>query len=256
MTKRSVDIQSVSRVGLILSLFGPDRESVSTAEASDLIGVNRTTTYRYLASLVATGLLERREGRRYGPGPTLLQLGAFALGQRNVMRHAAVPMAALARQTGITSVLSIWGEKSPVVSHVEEAPTREILVTVRVGMQLRSSAAQASVFHAFRADDKSVRASLNEMPDDEQKRVRAEAQAVMERGYSGRISQRGIAVLAVPVFDDRHMVASLGLLSTRDVLDISEGTAQLFALRSCADEISTALGAIERPSTNSIGRDY
>lgn len=246
MTRSSVDIQSVNRVGLIFALFGPDRETVTTAEAAELIGINRTTAYRYLASLVTTGLLEPRDNRSYGPGPTLLQLGAFALGQRDVMHHAPAPMAVLAQQTGITSVLSVWGQNSPVVVHVEESPGREILVTVRVGMRLKSSAAQAAVFHAFRADDKAVQSSLHSMTAEEQRWVEAEAALVRKRGFSGRISERGIAVLAVPVYDDRRMVASLGLLSTRDVLDISDGTGQFTAVQRCADEISTALGATGR----------
>lgn len=242
MANGSVDIQAVSRVGLILALFGPARETVSTAEASELIGVNRTTTYRYLASLVAAGLLEPREGRTYGPGPTLLQLGAFALGRQDVLHHAPGPMAALAERTGITTVLSVWGTRSPVVAHVAESPGREILVTVRTGMHLRSHAAQAIVFHAFRGDDTEVQAALAAMPEEEQEQVRGRVAEVRERGFSGRVSERGIAVLAVPVRDQRRMVASLGLLSTRDVLDITPGSTELVALQECATEISTSMG--------------
>lgn len=242
MASNGVDIQAVSRVGLILGLFGPTRETVSTAEAAELIGVNRTTTYRYLASLVTAGILEPREGRSYGPGPMLLQLGAFALGKQDVMHHAPGPMAALARRTAITTVLSVWGERSPVVAHVEESPGREILVTVRVGMHLRSTAAQAAVFHAFRADDASVRASLKAMSADEREDVLRAADDVRTSGYSGRVSVRGIAVLAVPVIVGGRMVASLGLLSTRDVIDVGTESKELVALRECAEEIAASMG--------------
>lgn len=240
-----IDIQAVERVGRILALFGPGRETVTSAEAAELIELNRTTTYRYLASLAAAGVLELRGDRSYGPGPTLLQLGAFALGRRSVMLHAPEPMAELARATGVTAVLSQWGTSSPVVSHVEESPGREIVVTVRVGMHLSIQAAQAIVFHAFRSDDANVRGALQHMTAAEQGRVQEEAERVRDQGFAGRVSERGIAVLAVPIRDDRQMVASLGLLATRDVLDVSGSSPELSALQQTAAAISTALG---RPS--------
>jgi len=91
MSESKVDIQAVDRVGRILALFGSGRETIGTAEAAELIDLNRTTTYRYLASLVAAGILEARNDRTYAPGPTLLQLGAFALGRQDVMLHAPAP---------------------------------------------------------------------------------------------------------------------------------------------------------------------
>ncbi|MCH1881342.1 helix-turn-helix domain-containing protein [Agrococcus sp. ARC_14] len=237
-----IDIQAVERVGRILALFGPGREGVTSTEAAELIDLNRTTTYRYLASLVAAGVLELRGDRTYGPGPTLLQLGAFAIGRRSVMLHAPEPMAALAQRTGITAVLSQWGTNSPVVSHVEESPGREIVVTVRVGMHLSTQAAQAVVFQAFRSEDPNVQGTLRRMAAAEQRRVQREVEVIREQGFAGRVSERGIAVLAVPIHDDRQMVASLGLLATRDVLDVSSASPELTSLQETAAGISTALG--------------
>lgn len=244
MTSSNVDIQAVDRVGRILALFSPARQSVGTAEAAELIGLNRTTTYRYLASLVAAGILETKGDRAYGPGPTLLQLGAFALGRQDVMLHAPEAMSALSQRTGITAVLSQWGTNSPVVAHVEESPGREIVVTVRVGMHLKSTAAQASVFHAFRGEDKRVTNALQSLSAPECDTLREHAEVVREKGFAGRISERGIAVLAVPVRDNRQMVASLGLLATRDVLDVTESSPELAALRETAEGISAALGEL------------
>lgn len=246
MTTSSVDIQAVSRVGEILALFGPSRQTVTSAEVAQLTGVNRTTTYRYLASLVAAGLLENRPGRSYGPGPTLLQLGTFALSQQDVLLHAPGLMAALAERTHITTVLSLWGTRSPVVAHVEESIEREVLVTVRVGMHLRSNAAQASIFYAYRGDDKEVRSVIESLPAADRERVQRVVAEVHENGFAGAISERGIAVLAAPIWDNQRMVASLGLLSTRDVLDTSTGSAELALLRDCAREISEALGSGSR----------
>ncbi|BBG02995.1 MULTISPECIES: IclR family transcriptional regulator [Pseudonocardia] len=242
----TVDIQSVDRVGMILGLFGPHREAVSPAEAAELIGLNRTTTYRYLNSLVAANVLELRPDRLYAPGPILMQLGAFAFGRRDIAALAAEPMADLARATQITSVLSLWGASSPVVAVVSEPPQREIVVTVRVGMQLGWSTAQSLIFHAFRFDDSRVHAAARALDEADRELLHDRARSVRERGHASQVSPRGIAVLSVPVHDDRGMAASLALLSTRDVLDIDDDSEYLAQLSAAADTISASMGAPRR----------
>ncbi len=238
----SIDIQSVDRVGKVLSLFGPHREAVSSSEAAELIGLNRTTTYRYLSSLVAAGILELRPDRLYGPGPTLMQLGAYALGRRRILEIAPTPMAVLARTTRITAVLSQWGTGGPVVAHVEEPPEREVVVTVRVGMHLSEQAAQSQVFHAFRGDDRRVAAAVRALPAELREGLDDRLALIREQGYAGQISPRGIAVIAAPVRDTTGTVGSLALLSTRDVLDISPASEPLEHLLQTATALSVALG--------------
>jgi hypothetical protein len=48
-------------------------------------------------------------------------------------------------------------------------------------------------------------------------------------------------VLAVPVIVGGRMVASLGLLSTRDVIDVGTESKELVALRECAEEIGASM---------------
>lgn len=237
-----MDIQAVDRVGKILALFGPHRESVSSSEAAELIGLNRTTTYRYLSSLVAANVLELRPDRSYAPGPSLIQLGAFALGRREILQLAPEPMAQLAKETNVTTVLSLWGGNVPVVAHVEEPVAREVLVTVRVGMQLSALAAQTKVFHAFRHDDPRVRRAARSLQPDDRAAFEAELAVTREQGFATQTSLRGIAVIAAPVHDESGMVASLALLGTREVLDLSEDSVERQALLKTAATISASMG--------------
>lgn len=237
-----MDIQAVERVGKILSLFGPHRESVTSSEAAELIGLNRTTTYRYLSSLVAAKVLDLRPDRSYAPGPSLIQLGAFALGRREILQLAPGPMEGLARETGVTTVLALWGGNAPVVAHVEEPPQREVVVTVRVGMHLSAQAAQTKVFHAFLHDDPRVRRAMQNLHIDDRADCEAGLAATRERGYATQVSPRGIAVIATPVYDGGGMVATLALLSTRDVLDLAGDSAECRALLKTAETISTSMG--------------
>ncbi|WP_318152246.1 IclR family transcriptional regulator [Nocardioides hwasunensis] len=230
-------------MGMILALFGPHRESVTSTEAADLIGLNRTTTYRYLNSLVNANVLTLREDRTYVPGPTLVQVGTYAVGRRDVLKVAAEPMQALARETEITAVLSLWGAASPVVAHVEEPPRLEVVVSVRVGMQLSPVAAQTGIFHGFMAGAPSVVRAAREMDDADRERLQSSAHATVRQGYAAQVSSRGIAVLAVPVWDTHGLAASLALLTTRDVLDVETDGPELAALSRTAETISRMLGS-------------
>lgn len=238
-----MDIQAVDRVGTILALFGPHREAVTSTEAADLIGLNRTTTYRYLTSLVNANVLTLRGDRTYVPGPALVQLGAYALGRRDVLKVAVEPMQALARETDITAVLSLWGAAAPVVAHVEEPPRLEVVVSVRVGMQLSPTAAQTGIFHGYMAGAPSVVRAAQQMDDADRARLQASADATVRQGHAAQVSSRGIAVLAVPVWDSNGLAASLALLSTRDVLDVAVDGPELAALKRTADAVSRMLGS-------------
>jgi DNA-binding IclR family transcriptional regulator len=154
-------------------------------------------------------------------------------------------MQTLARDTEITAVLSLWGSNAPVVAHVEEPPRREIVVSVRVGMQLSIAAAQTGIFHTFMSGSPSVARAARQLPEAERERIGRLAQETSARGYAAQVSPRGIAVLATPVWDENGLAASLALLSTRDVLDVHAESSELAALRNAARTISQSLGAGE-----------
>ena len=126
----SFDIQSVSRVGQILGLFGPHTTELTALDVAEQLGLNRTTAYRYCTSLVTAGILER--GRRRGGfvlGGLMLQLGIQALGRRRVVDVAPPYLAELSTATGMTAVLSLWGARGPVVALTQEDTSRTVVVT-------------------------------------------------------------------------------------------------------------------------------
>ncbi|NBS63422.1 MAG: IclR family transcriptional regulator [Betaproteobacteria bacterium] len=58
----------------ILSLFGPDRPTLSAEAITESLGFTRPTTYRYLRELVASGLLVRLAPGTYALGPRIIEL--------------------------------------------------------------------------------------------------------------------------------------------------------------------------------------
>jgi DNA-binding IclR family transcriptional regulator len=243
------DIQAVSRAAQILRLFGPERPKLTATEASEQLGLNRTTTYRYCVSLVSEGLLEKgQEPGTFVPGALLIQLGAFAIGRRRVVDLAPSYMRDLCAATGFTTVLSLWGSTGPIVSRVEEEMTRSVVVTVRVGTQLPLVSAQAKVFLAHLGDQLRVERLIGTLPDDARTRLGQEiADLVNTDDVALGADGFGIHALAAPVFDEYSICASLALVATNDMLKLDARSPAANHLRQAARALSHAMGG-RRPS--------
>ncbi|WP_197946200.1 IclR family transcriptional regulator [Phytohabitans suffuscus] len=243
------DIQAVRRVGQVLRLFGPDTGALTAAEVADRIGLNRTTAHRYCVSLVAAGLLDRGpQGGAFVPGAVLLQLGAFALRRQEVMRLAPPHMQRLASHTHLTAVLSLWGSSGPIVSRVEEDTTGDVLLTVRVGTQLTLETAQAQVFLAYRRDQLQVDRLLGNLAAADQTRIRGQIEAIRRSGVAVlRSASRGITAIAVPVFNEYGICATVALLGISALVSAEERSPQLLALRAAGDALTAELGGTPPP---------
>src|SRR6266571_1176414 len=93
-------IQSVSRA-LSLLLRLRDQPTLSVSEASDFLGVSRSTAHRSLAMLVQHDFV-RQDSRTklYVVGPALLQIGLAAVSRLDIRTVAQPYLHTLARLTG------------------------------------------------------------------------------------------------------------------------------------------------------------
>jgi len=238
----ATDIRAVGRVAQILGLFSPTQPQLSASAVAVRLNLNRTTAYRYCMSLTAAQILQRLDSGEFAPGPVLLQLGAFALGRRDVLALAPAHMRALSVATGATAVLSLWGATGPVVSAVADNTQRDIVVTVRVGTHLAMDTAQARVFYAYHPDQLYIERLLANLPHHEHRQLITAIEHARAQGYATVTNARGIAILAAPIFDNAGLAAALALLSTRDVLSTDPHSAELRALRRTAGDITRELG--------------
>jgi DNA-binding IclR family transcriptional regulator len=60
--------QSLQRGLAILRCFTPQHPILGVADISDELGMSRSTTHRYMVTLVALGYLEQGPGRKYSLG--------------------------------------------------------------------------------------------------------------------------------------------------------------------------------------------
>lgn len=222
-TESQPDIQAVSRVAQIVALFGLETPEITVSDATERLGLNRTTVHRYLSSMAAAGLLTH--GSRpaaYAPGGLMLQLGAFAIGQRRIIQIAPAFLRELSQQVGVTAVLSLWAQSGPVVSMVEEDPAHNAIVTVRVGSQLSLDTSQAIAFLAHLPDQLQADRLLGSLPKPQRDDLFERIAETRRTGVSIYVANpRGISVISAPVFDETGICATVAAVGTDRMLPSS-----------------------------------
>lgn len=212
----SGDLQVIARAAALLRLFTPSHRTIKLNAAADALGLRRSTTHRYLASLENHGFLKRVDGTSYTLGPLVAQLGTLATGRLRVVEAAAPLMQELAAQARQTAVLSVWGGLGPVIARVHEDTSRVVHVSVQLGATLPFESAQGMVFLANMRDSRVVRRLLATLPEDRM----AEFDRQLDRARSDGlvVSDRvvdGVRTLAVPILDaDDDVCAALALVGT------------------------------------------
>jgi DNA-binding IclR family transcriptional regulator len=206
------DIRAVARVGQICALFGPRVAELSAADVAERTGLNRTTAYRYCASMVAAGILERGTRRgTFALGGLMLELGIQALGRQRIVDIAGPHLRKLSTAAGTTAVLSIRGAQGPVVALVEEDASRLVVVTVRAGTKLDATAAQTFVLLAY-SDSSTMELVAAGMSPAERARLESEVYSARRQGFSIARHNGGVFALAAPIFDEKGLCATVGIL--------------------------------------------
>jgi DNA-binding IclR family transcriptional regulator len=236
------EIQAVDRVGQICSLFGPHTTELTAADVAERLGLNRTTAYRYCASMVSAGILERGPRRStFVLGGLMLQLGIHALSRRRVTEIAPPHLAELSAAVRMTAVLSLWGARGPIVTLVEEDRTRSAVVTVRAGTQLDATAAQTRVFLAHLTDARAFDWTAAGSTTAQRAELEAAVYTARRSGYCIASQSGGVFTAAAPVFDEYGIAATVGLLGADPQADLTPDSPIIRALLRTTTVLSNEL---------------
>jgi DNA-binding IclR family transcriptional regulator len=240
------DIRAVARVGQICELFGPRVLELSAADIAERTGLNRTTAYRYCASMVTAGILRRGVRRgTFALGPLMLELGTLALGRQRVVEIAGPYLRKLSAAVRMTAVLSVMGTHGPIVALTEEDTSRMVVVTVHAGTKLDVTAAQTRFFLAY-SDDSTMMAEMTEhLSPAERAQLEADIVTARQRGFSFVRPHGGPFVIGAPVFDEGGLAATVGILGAGDVPDLTPAVEQLLATTGA---LSSELGGTVAPA--------
>jgi IclR family transcriptional regulator, pca regulon regulatory protein len=132
--------QSLERGLAILSAFRSGRPLLGVSELGRDIGLGRSTTHRYVATLAALGYLQQDPAtKKYRLGPRVLDLGFSAINSMELREIAAPHLRELSDESGYTVNMAILDDLDIVyVDRVRSAQAgqREIDLNLHVGARL------------------------------------------------------------------------------------------------------------------------
>jgi IclR family pca regulon transcriptional regulator len=99
--------QSLERGLAILGCFTPKRPVLGIADIADELGMSRSTTHRYVITLVALGYLEQGASRKYRLGLRVTDLGMSALNSTGLREHAHPYLEELRQRTSYSTSLGV-----------------------------------------------------------------------------------------------------------------------------------------------------
>jgi IclR family pca regulon transcriptional regulator len=258
--------QVLERGLAILAAIGENRGSAGIAELARSVDLSKSTVHRYVATLVRLGYLEQEEqSRKYYLGRVSLEFAYAAIASLDISRAAAMPLQALADETGCTVNLAILDGTDIVYVDRRRpcmlSPTRLELNT-NVGSRLPSYCTSMGKVLLAYGDPARVRGILDRTDlarrgpktittREELMRDLAEV-ARTGLGVNDEELAPGLRSIAAPVRDrSAQVVAAVNLSVHLGAWNATiEAVQRRFAppLLRCADELSKRMGYLGRVS--------
>ena len=256
-------IQTIEVGGRLLLALAHHGQPLALKDLAQAAAMSPGKAHPYLVSFIKLGLVEREtEGGRYGLGPLALQMGLIGLQQYDPVRLATPLIDELARATGHTVAIAVWGHRGPTLVRIAEAPS-PVHVSMRHGTVMSIPGTASGRLFAAYGPPEAVRDALaNEArfaPDATVGRTRAktggrlglgsafdrEVAQVRAQGVAhiDGVAVPGVSALAVPVFDAQgKLVLSLTAIGPSATFDSSADGAVAALLRPAAAGLSQRLG--------------
>ncbi len=238
----------------ILLMFHDDRPTTTAIEVAESLRVSRSTAYRYLQSLIASGLLEEDAGRlRLGPKTLdLARIARKGIGLSEITRPV---LRQLCDQVGET-VLLTRPAGAGVVCLERAEPAHPIRLSYDRGQILPLNAgASAMVFMAWMADseldDLLATVSFDRFTSrtvTDAAGLRARVRQIRRQGYAvshGELDPDVLGVAAPVLSTHPAPVAAISVAALAHRLPDERLTVVIQAVRDAADQISERLTLVE-----------
>ena len=256
--------QSLERGLAILSTFHSSRPLLGVSELAREVGLGRSTTHRYVATLAALGYLQQdRTSRKYRLGPRVLDLGFSAINSMELRELAAPHLQQLSDDTGFTVNMAILDGVDIV--YVERcrssrAGQREIDLNLHVGSRMPAyCTSMGKVLLAFLDADECnalldgsslQRRGPNTLTT--RRSLQVELERVRREGFAINNEELayGLRSIAAPVrAHDGAVAAAVNLAVHSSMVSMQELVARLTpALLKTAAEISARAGYRHQPA--------
>jgi IclR family pca regulon transcriptional regulator len=250
--------QSLERGLAILSAFDSSRPLLGVSELGRAVGLSRSTTHRYVATLAQLGYLQQdEETRRYRLGPRVLELGFSAINSMELREISAPHLRRLSEQTGHTTNMSILDDTDIVYIERVRNPQgqgTEIDLDLHVGSRLPAyCTSMGKVLLAFQPTCRREELLAKIAPQQrgpntltDKRELAADLDRVRRRGFAVNNEELayGLRSLAAPVHSQSGVVvAAINLSVHRSLATMEELVHELVPpLLRAADDISARIG--------------
>ncbi|HZS25442.1 MAG TPA: IclR family transcriptional regulator [Gaiellaceae bacterium] len=250
--------QSLERGLAILSAFRSGAPLLGVSELGRDLGLSRSTTHRYVATLAALGYLQQDPGtKKYRLGPRVLDLGFSAINSMELREIAAPHLRELSDESGFTVNMAILDDLDIV--YVErcrsaQARQREIDLNLHVGSRLPAYCTSLGkvLFAYLDAADLDARLRRIEFarrgPNTltSRRSLEAELERVRENGYAVNNEELayGLRSIAAPILThDGAAPAAINLAVHSSMVSSLDMGAKLGpVVRRAAADVSARLG--------------
>jgi IclR family transcriptional regulator, pca regulon regulatory protein len=249
--------QSLERGLAILGCFTPRRPVLGIADIADDLGMSRSTTHRYVITLVALGYLEQGASRKYRLGLRVTDLGMSALNSTGLREHAHPYLDELRRRSSYTVSLGVLDDTE--ILYVDRARSLrrgqgQNGLDLQAGSRLPAHTTAMGKLLLANLPDEDQRSILASMkltkrgPNTiaSKKALREELDEVQEEGFAVNDEELapGLFAIAAPVRNEaRDVVAAVSLSAPSSMISLDELVDALGPhLVSTADRISARLG--------------
>jgi IclR family pca regulon transcriptional regulator len=249
--------QSLERGLAILESFSPGHPLLGLTEIADVLGMQRSTTHRYMSTLVALGYLERGEKRKYRLGLRVTDLGMSALNATGLREKAEPCLRELRQRSSFTVSLAVLD--GPHIVYVDRVRSNRrgqhpIDLGLQPGSRLPAYAtAMGKLLLAYLPEDAQDRildeTTLRRRTTNTitgKRALRKALQDITEEGFAvnDRELTDDLQAIAVPVRDEnREVLAALGMAAHVSWISLEDlADALMPHLVATADRISARLG--------------
>jgi len=249
--------QSLERGLAILGCFTPERPILGIADIADELGMSRSTTHRYVITLVALGYLEQGASRKYRLGLRVTDLGMSAINSTGLREHARPHLEELRQRTSYSTSISVLdGSEILCIDRLRSfrRGLTEAERKLEPGSRLPAHATSVGkLLMAFLPDDEQ-RSLLAELKPAKvgpntitgKRLLRDELDQVREAGFAVNDEELSAELLCVaaPVRNaSREVVAGVNISARSTMISLEEMVDALAPhLLSAADGISARLG--------------
>jgi IclR family pca regulon transcriptional regulator len=249
--------QSLERGLAILACFTPERPVLGIADIADDLGMSRSTTHRYVITLVALGYLEQGASRKYRLGLKVTDLGMAALNSTGLREHAHEYLEELRQRTSYTTNLAVLdGAEILYVDRVRSFRRGQSKIDLGLAPGSRLPAyctAMGKLLLAYLPEEEQ-RELITEMKLTKQgpntitskKALLSELDEIQSEGFAVNDEELApeLHSIAAPVRNEaREVVAAVNLAAHTSMISLSELVDALSPhLVSTADRISARLG--------------